>query len=114
MTPLRQAALLSVGWITIMSWAPAALLILLPNNWYWLIAKLVVGFALLGVVLNLLPPRSLGVMGDAGWGFIINLIAFSSLLCFPMPRWAKFILLLLIASIWHVCAVIIEKHNSPE
>jgi hypothetical protein len=111
MTPRANAAMFSVAWFTLLSWAPGALLLLLPNDWYWLIAKAVVGFVLLGVVLNFLPPRSTRHMGTAGVGFILNLALFSALLYFPLPTWLQVVGVLLIAHTMFVCFTIIRRHN---
>jgi hypothetical protein len=114
MTARANAAMFSVTLFTFLSWAPAALLLLLPNDWYWLVAKAVVGFALLGVILNLLPPRSSPHMGAAGWGFIFNLALFSVLLYFSMPTWSQIVGVLLIGHTMFVCFTIIRKHHDTD
>jgi len=109
-----SASLFSVLWFSLLTWAPAALLLLPPNDWYWLVAKVVAGFVLLGVVANLLPPRATPNIGTAGFGFLLNLGLFSALIYFSLPTWMQVVGVLLIAHTMFVCSVIIRRHNEAD
>ena len=109
MSPSNQSVWSTVFLYTLLSWVPTALIALLPNDWYWLVAKGIIGLILLGIVINFWPPMSTPKMGTAGPGFVLNM-GFFAILLFSVPFWLKVIVALLILHTWYVCFRIIRTH----
>ena len=109
MSKIRWSAHLLTAYYTALTWIPTAVIILPPNNWYWLIAKTLAGLILLGTVLNFLrDPVLVGYIGSASWGFVINAALFGAMLFWP-TFWIQVLLALLIVSGLLTCRNIIEK-----
>ncbi len=100
-------------WLTLyytaFTWIPTSILILLPNDWYYLILKVFAGFWLLGGVTNFIRNQPLIMMiGSSGAGFILNTVLFGILLFWPM-YWVRAILGFLIVTTLFTCYNIIRK-----
>ena len=104
----RHALWLTV-YYTAFTWIPTVVLVLLPNDWYYLILKALAGFWLLGGITNFIRHQSLIMMiGSSGAGFVLNTVWFGALLFWP-PYWARAILGFLIVTTLFTCYNIIRK-----
>lgn len=88
---MRQA-LSSFFYFSILTLLPAALAVLLPNIWWGVVLKVVLGFWLLGCVMNLLSGAS--VFHGTGPGFIINIPLFMAVVGLDRS-WLLFLLTVL-------------------
>lgn len=104
---------MTVFWYTLISWVPTALIVLLPNDWYWLIAKGIIGLIIVCIVVALWLPRSTNNIGTAGPGFVLSMGYFAILL-FSVPFWLKGVMALLILSTLYTCFKIIRKCLADE
>ncbi len=105
----NKGALWLTVYYTAFTWIPTAVLVLLPNDWYYLILKALAGFWLLGGITNFIRHQPLITMiGSSGAGFVLNTVWFGTLLFWP-PYWARAILGFLIVTTLFTCYNIIRK-----
>lgn len=94
---------------TVITWIPTAIIILLPNEWYYIVLKALAGFWLLGAIMNFIRHEPLIMtIGSSGVGFIINAVWFGVLLFWP-PYWVQAILGFLIVTTLHTNYNILRK-----
>lgn len=105
----NKGALWLTVYYTAFTWIPTAAIVLLPNDWYYLILKVLAGLWLLGGITNFIRHQSLIMLiGSAGAGFVLNTVWFGILLFWP-PDWVRAILVFLIISTLITCYNIIRK-----
>jgi hypothetical protein len=103
----------SVWILVVIRLVPVAVIVLLPDEWYWHILRALAGFAILGFLMNDLTWRSMPGIGNAGPGLALSMVLFGALL-FDLPVWLKVVVGLLLAHTVYVSDTIIRKHLAAQ
>ena len=88
---------------------PVAVVVLLPNAWYWHVVRAIAGLVILGFLVNDLSGRSVPQIGNAGPGLALSMVLFGALL-FDLPLWLKVLIGVLLMHTLYVSDTIIRKH----
>lgn len=114
LVPGRKPYPFEVTWaLAAFQLVPVAVIVLLPDAWYWHIVRVLAGFVILGFLINDLTWRSTAGIGNAGPGLALSMVLFGALL-FDMPIWLKVIIALLLVHTLYVSDTIIRKHLAAQ
>lgn len=110
----RQLYPFELVWmLAVFQLTPVALVVLLPDAWYWHIVRALAGFVILGFLINDLTWRSMAGIGNAGPGLALSMVLFGALL-FDLPIWLKVVIGLLLVHTLYVSDTIIRKHLAAQ
>jgi hypothetical protein len=97
-----------VVFLTILTWLPILCFFYLPNTFWGIALKILSGIFLASLIYNFTLGPGVNLYGSAGAGFILNAIWFTIINLRP-PRWAGFILWLLIITGLATCYKILKR-----
>ncbi len=96
-----------VGYYVFLTCVPVAFLLYLPNDWYYVVFKVVCGVFFVSICANLLMSQpTINYIGSAGFGFVAAAAAFGAFCYVTLPL-LKVAMAFLIVTILGTCKMII-------